>query len=91
MSDFSSPLKTIVTRKDHYCACFDMYKDSGYCLYDVPATFADAVTEAGKTNGVIPKGTECYMWSGIHDGEWFTSYAFKGMHSLICAMDWFNN
>lgn len=91
MSDFSSGLKTVTTRKEHDCACFDIYAQSGYCIYDIPEAFQDAVSEAGKTNGVIPKGTECYMWSGIHEGEWFTSYAFKGMHSLICYMDWFED
>ncbi|AUR94688.1 hypothetical protein NVP1197A_50 [Vibrio phage 1.197.A._10N.286.54.F2] len=90
MSDFTSGLKTVVTRKEHHCACFEIYCASGYCVYDVPAIYADHVTEAGMTNGVIPKGTECYTWSGIHSGEWFKSYAFKGMHNLICAMDWFD-
>ena len=90
MSDFYGPLKTIITRKDHQCVCFEMYKDSGYCTYDLPGIYAESVAEAGKTNGAIPKGTVCYMWSGKHDGEMFTSYAFKGMHGLACHMDWWD-
>lgn len=90
MSDFSTSLKTVVTRKDHPCDCFQRYRESGYCIYDIPEMFQDAVREAGELDGIIPAGTECYMWSGKFDGRMFTSHSFKGMHSLICYMDWFD-
>lgn len=91
MSEFSTPIKTVKTRKEHSCCCFQRFIESDYSVDDISDEYREAIEKLYNNDGKIPKGTECYTWSGKFDGKMFTAYADKDMYRLICEMGWFDN
>lgn len=91
MSNFTSPLKTVVARKQYDCECYERVMESGYSLNDFDEKYHDELNRLASNKGKIEVGEEHFTWSGCFDGEMFRARANKVMYDLVVEMDWFED
>lgn len=86
MSNFTTQLKTVKTRKKHHCCAFDCIWESGYAT-DLDEEDRKEFDRMRDLAGIIPAGTERYSWSWCIDNEMFTAWADKAMYRIASEND----